>query len=186
MDEIADRDYRVGHRLRARRRALNLTLDEVAKGASLTKGFVSAIERELTSPSVASLLALCKVLRISVGSLFDTPKTTLVRRQDRAPIEFGGVDVDDYLLTPSAGSSIQVIFSRMGPRASGGEELYAVQAETEFVFVLKGRVRMNVNHEITILHEGDALTFDPKLPHTFSNDDSSESVALFVLTPPVS
>ena len=42
---------------------------------SRTKGFISRVEREQTSPSVASLVKLCRALRVDIGDLFEEPDT---------------------------------------------------------------------------------------------------------------
>ena len=68
----------IGSRLRAARQAQQLTIDEVARITGLTKGFLSRVERDMTSPSVSSLITLCDVLSISVGSLFEAPDVQFV------------------------------------------------------------------------------------------------------------
>lgn len=175
----------MGAKLRERRRALNLTLDEVARRAGLTKGFISDVERDQTSPSVASLLAICEALGISVGTLFEGAGKAVVRKADRKRIRFGGTRLEDYLLSPSTRSRIQVVLSQMAPAGSGGEEAYRLPAEEEFVLVLEGSLRITVNGEDTVLKEGDAMTFDPRLPHTFANASAKKPArVLFALTPP--
>ena len=61
---------RIGAQLKAARLAQRLTLAEVALRSGLTKGFLSKLERDQTTASVASLMRLCETLAISVGSLF--------------------------------------------------------------------------------------------------------------------
>ncbi|MBL8710019.1 MAG: helix-turn-helix transcriptional regulator, partial [Rhodospirillaceae bacterium] len=157
-----------------------------ATRVGLTKGHLSAIERDLASPSVASLLAICAALGLSVGSLFEGAETAVVRRHKRRRIEFGGKGLNDYLLSPSTRSRIQVVWSEMGPGGSGGDELYAIPAEEEFVLVIAGRLQMVVAGQETVLAEGDAMTFDPRKPHTFRNPSKSvRTVALFAFTPPL-
>jgi len=46
----------LGAKLRARRRALGLTLEAVAKKARVTTGFVSQVERNITSPIIRLVL----------------------------------------------------------------------------------------------------------------------------------
>jgi transcriptional regulator with XRE-family HTH domain len=181
-----DRAFRIGHKLRERRLKLKRTLEEVASRAGLTKGHLSAVERDAASPSVASLLALCDQLGITIGSLFEESKSNLVRADKRLPIELGGGDVDDFLLTPTKGSQMQVVYSRMRPGAGGGTNLYSLPATEEFVFVLKGSVKIQFHDEIISLKEGDALKFDPRQQHTFGNESRRvEAVALFVFVPPI-
>ncbi len=80
----------VGGLLRARRKALSLTLDAVAAQAGIATGFLSEIERDRSSPSVASLIRLRDVLVIPVESLFTSSQAQLVRADAREPMAFGG------------------------------------------------------------------------------------------------
>lgn len=163
-----------------------MTLDDVAKKAGLTRSFISDIERDRTSPSVASLLSLCDALALTVGSLFQESSDAVVRHDARVPIEFGGIGVSDSLLSPGRKSRIQAIWSEMEPGATGGEELYRVHAEEEFVLVIQGAVTMTVEGEKLVLKKGDAFTFDPRRQHTFANASTSQkAIAVFAFTPPV-
>ncbi len=118
-----------------------MTLDEVAGAADLTKSFLGDIERDKTSPSVASLVRLCEVLALPVGDLFTPARSGVVRANDRPPIRFGGTGVSDYLISPAEAKRLQVIFSDIEPGGTGGEKLYTLACEEEFVFVLEGAIR---------------------------------------------
>ena len=89
----------IGARLRTARQAAGLTLAAVAEQAGLTKGFLSRLERDEVSPSVASLVTVCGVLGIGVGTLFEAPETSLVRAGEAPPINFGGRGLHESLLT---------------------------------------------------------------------------------------
>ena len=72
-------ELRIGPRLRARRLERGLTISEVAGEAGLTAGFISQLERDLTSASLSSLYRICAVLGIRVGNLIDdVPSGTLL------------------------------------------------------------------------------------------------------------
>lgn len=171
--------------LRLKRRQLDLTLEQVAEAAAVTKGFLSEVERDKASPSVALLVRLCDVLSLPVGSLFSTVGSAVVRKAERVPIKFGGARISDYLLSPSSAVKAKVIFSNIAPGGTGGDALYSLTCEEEFVFVLNGQLIVTVDGEETQLAEGDAMTFDPRLPHTFRNASLQEPAeALFMLMPP--
>ncbi len=175
----------IGRLLRARRRNLDMTLDDVAGAADLTKSFLSEIERDKTSPSVASLVRLCEVLALPVGDLFTPARSGVVRANDRPPIRFGGTGVSDYLISPDEAKRLQVIFSDIEPGGTGGEKLYNLPCEEEFVFVLEGSIRIVLEDTTHELGTGDAIAFDPRRAHTFANASQTEPAkALFVLTPP--
>lgn len=177
---------RIGPKLRQRRKSLGLTLEDVAARTDLTKGFLSEIEQDRTSPSVASLVRLCEALDIPVGSLFAGPQASVVRAGDRAPIRFGGHGLSDFMITPRDARCMLGILSQMAPGGGSGPARYSVQSEEEFVFVLSGYVRVDVEGDSFDLGQGDALTYDPLRPHSFRNaSDTYPAEALFLLSPPV-
>lgn len=180
-----ERAVQFGARLRERRRELDMTLEDVAQAIGLTPSFVSDVERDKASPSVNSLLALCEVLGLTVGSLFDGSDTAVVRRDNRRPIKFGGRGVEDYLLSPNSQTRFQAILSELRPSAAGSEELYSLRADEVFVMVMDGEVTIDLNGEETQLQQGDCMTYDPRILHTFRNPSSTrKATALFVITPP--
>ena len=158
---------RIGAQLRAARLAARMTMAEVAEQAGLTKGFVSKLERDLANVSVASLIRLCDALGVSVGSLFQTPKGEVVRRDTRPEINFGGRKMTEYLLTPAGEKRVQAILSDIEPGGGSGAEPYSLPADVEFVFVLAGQLQIAVAGEQVVLEEGDAFTFPGSADHTF-------------------
>jgi transcriptional regulator with XRE-family HTH domain len=174
----------LGLKLRARRRALDLTLADVAAKTGLTQGYLSQVERDLASPSVASLLSICDAIATPIGELFDSPDSMLVRERERAPISFGGIGVHEFLISPSPRNRLQAIWSEIDPGGTGGDELWSLPAEEELVLVLEGHVTVEVGGIEHHLQAGDALTFDPRRPHRFWNASPDEPAkALFVVTP---
>lgn len=140
---------------------------EVADKAGLTKGFVSKLERGLTNVSVASLIRLCDALGVSVGSLFQSSAGEVVRHGAYPPINFGGADMTEYLLTPSGEKRIQAILSDIEPGGGSGDDPYSLPADVEFVLVLAGQLQVSVAGKQVILDQGDAFTFPADTPHTF-------------------
>lgn len=176
---------RIGHLLRARRRELNLTLEALAAAVGLTKGFLSDIENDKASPSIASLLQLCSALNLSVGSLFTTVHSAVVRALERPQIKFYGVGLKDFLLTAPSASRLLVLWTEVQPGGRGGPQPYTMPCDENFVLVVSGSVIFTFEHERHVLNAGDALTYSARRPHNFTNP-SSERVAtvLFVMTPP--
>ena len=175
---------RFGSRLRAARRDRGLTTQQVAEAAGVTKGFIAQIERDETSPSVATLLRMCDALGIEVGSLFASPRSDLVRVSDRTRIDFGGNAVTDWLLSPNPDVPLQVLYSEIEPGGGGGDEAYTLSADHEFVFVIAGSLRVTVGDVEHLLEPGDALTFSPRERHTWANASVTEpATVLWVMSP---
>lgn len=158
---------RIGAQLRAARLAARKSMAEVAGQAGLTKGFLSKLERDLANVSVASLMRLCDVLDISVGSLFTAPRGEVVRAGQYPPINFGGTGVREYLLTPAGEKRVQAILSEIEPGGGSGDESYSLPADVEFLLVLAGELRIVVAGDELVLRSGDAFTFASGIAHSF-------------------
>jgi transcriptional regulator with XRE-family HTH domain len=183
---VADGDSvpRVGAQLRAARLASRKSMAEVAEQSGLTKGFVSKLERDLTSVSVASLIRLCDALGISVGSLFQASKGEVVRKGEYPPVNFGGVRVREYLLTPAGERRVQALLSEIEPGGGSGDEAYALPTDVEFVFILAGQLQIVVAGEQLTLNQGDAFTFPSRTEHAFRVSPSGPpTTVLWVFSP---
>jgi len=166
-------EVRIGARLRAARKAHGYTLDQLATASGLTKGFLSRIERDETSLSVASLVTLCQVMSIDVGSLFTAPDVALVRRADAPAINLGGTGVLEKLMTPRGQAKLQLVHSVVEPGGSGGSDLYTINCEVEVLYVLRGTVELVFSDRMQKLAAGDAMTFAGGEPHTWRNLSAS-------------
>ncbi len=174
----------IGGRLRAARQARSLTLESVATATGLTKGFLSRLERDEVSPSVASLVGVCEVVGIRVGELFEPPSTSLVRAAEGRRINFGGRNVEEFLLTPGTQSGLQVIHSSIEIGGTGGDELYTLDTEVEFVYVVRGELVVSLTDQTVHLTTGDAFTFPGREPHSWANPSDTEATeVLWVLAP---
>ncbi|AAF10602.1 epoxidase, putative [Deinococcus radiodurans R1 = ATCC 13939 = DSM 20539] len=110
-----DRSAHIGARLRAIRQQKRLTLEQVVQGSGLDKSYLSRLERDLTTPSVATLVKVCDALGIRPGELFDPPKTRIVRR-DSAPLaNFGGEGVTERLLSQGLSGELMVLRTSSTP-----------------------------------------------------------------------
>ena len=180
----------IGARLRAVRTGSGFTLEQVAEATGLTKGFISRIERDDTSPSVQTLVAICEAMSIPVGSLFEAPDVSMVKGGDASTIiSISGTGAQEYLLTPRGQSTVQLVRSRYLPGSNGGEKLYTLGANVEIAHVLSGRLDIVFATSREELSAGDTLTFHGQEPHTWLNPDSDvacEVVWVFIPAPWVS
>jgi len=174
---------KLGARLRAARRAQGLTIDQVAQASDLTKGFISRVERDETSPSVASLVALCQVLSLSVGSLFTTAETEVVSLADSPLINMGGSGVVERLLTPRSESRVQILRSTLQPGADGGEQLYTINCEVEALHVISGHLTVRFTDKEIPMQAGDTLTFSGRDPHSWTNTGTATAEVVWVFVP---
>lgn len=176
---------RIGARLRARRLERGLTIAEVAEQAALTAGFISQLERDLTSASLSSLYRICAVLEIRVGTLVDdVPAGRLIRREEQTRRSLAMGNAEHLLLSSRDERRFHVTESHIPPGGSAGDEPYTLPADVELVYVLRGSLELRVGDETHVLEEGDTLTYAPREPHTWRNaSEAEEAVVLWTALP---
>ena len=133
-------DLQLGPRIRALRQARRLTLRDVADRAGVTESFLSQVERDVTSPSIATVHRIAGALDLSIAQLFaDEPSPgRVVRREARRRIAYPGLKAVDEFLTSNMAGRLQVILSTIEPGGGTGEEPYTHDSDEEVVVVLKG------------------------------------------------
>jgi transcriptional regulator with XRE-family HTH domain len=177
---------RIGARLRAARQRQGLTIEQVAASAEVTKGFISRIERDETSPSVTTLVTICEVLSLPIGTLFEAPQTDLVRGAEAPRIQLTGAGAEERLLTPRGQSRLQLIRSVIEPGGTGGAELYTLNCELEVLHVLKGTIDVVFSRNTHRLGAWDTMTFSGREPHSWVNPDRTHSAEVMWVIAPAS
>lgn len=171
----------IGRRLRALREARRLTVAQLAEAASVSKGFLSRLERDLTSPSVSTLVTLCQVLGASPGDVLDAPEVTVVRLADAPAVSLGDEGIRERLITPRGSRDLQILRADIAPRGRGEAELYTVDCRVEAVHVVTGRLELRTTEAVHLLEEGDTVTFPGREPHSWANPDDRPAVVLWTL-----
>jgi DNA-binding transcriptional MerR regulator/mannose-6-phosphate isomerase-like protein (cupin superfamily) len=172
----------VGPRLRQLRTQRGAGLAEVAVATGISVGFLSAIERSQMSASVGTLRRLARYYRKNILDFFDPTEsnTRLVRPAKRKVLEAGpGVRME---LLAWGNTVMEPHLFRIAPQADSGEP-YAHEGE-EFLFVLRGELKIALADEEYHLKRGDSFYFESVTPHHWKNPGRRETWLLWVNTPP--
>jgi transcriptional regulator with XRE-family HTH domain len=176
----------VGRRIRELRRARGISLETVGAQTGLSIGFLSQVERGLSSPSLRVLTAIADALSVSLGALFGPVRATagdstvVVRGAARPELSLWRSGIAKQLLTPASDASgLNVYLVRLAPRGSTGEEFYVHQGE-EAGLVLEGAMSLTVEGETYHLEAGDSFRFNSTTPHRFHNPLDDEAVVVWV------
>jgi DNA-binding transcriptional MerR regulator/quercetin dioxygenase-like cupin family protein len=172
----------IGSRLRRFRNKRGVSLAEVAAAAGISVGFLSAIERSQMSASVGTLRRLARYYRTNILDFFDATEsnTRLVRPPKRKVLNAGpGVRME---LLAWGNKVMEPHLFRIKPNAGSGES-YAHEGE-EFLFVLRGELKIALDGEEYHLKRGDSFYFESATPHHWKNPGRSETWLLWVNTPP--
>lgn len=176
----------IGANLRKLRISLNLTQEELADRAELSKGFISQLERNLTSPSIATLRDLLECLGSSLESFFskEVAEKIVFRKDDL----FEKVDPEDLKgmitwLVPSAQkNTMEPILVDLGP--GGRTQQMMPHDGEEFGYVLTGTVQLVLGTKQHRIGAGESFCLHPKEPHHIVNTGKRPARFLWVVTPP--
>src|SRR3954453_17800920 len=181
-------DVAVGRRIRDLRRVRQFSLETVASRTELSIGFLSQIERGLSSPSLRVLATLADVLSVGIAALFgarpnaDGASDQIVTRgPHRAELKLWRTGVSKQLLSPaSADNRLNLFLVHLEPGGSTGDELYTHDSE-EAGLVIEGGEMLAVDSETWALKTGDSFRFASRRPHRFSNPaEDAKAVVLLV------
>ena len=173
----------IGLKLKELRILKGLTQEELADRAELSKGFISQLERNLTSPSIATLTDILQCLGTTLGEFFnETPEEQIV---------FGRADyfekTDSELkneikgIIPNAQKNVmEPIMLTLDP---GGETYPDNPHEgEEFGYVLQGTVTIHLGNKIHKAKKGESFYFVPDKKHYLTS--KAGAVILWVSSPP--
>src|ERR1700691_5229911 len=172
----------IGSHLRQLRQRRGLSLAQVAKKVGISLGFLSALERSQMSASVSTLRKLALFYKTNILDFFDAAESRgrLVSPGKRKILEArpgGRIEVLAW-----GNTVMEPHLFRIAPKAGSGES-YAHEGE-EFLYVLRGELRISVQEEEYRLRTGDSFYFESATPHRWLNPGRSETLVLWVNTPP--
>jgi mannose-6-phosphate isomerase-like protein (cupin superfamily) len=142
----------LGARLRERRRELGRTLAEVAAAADVSTGYLSTIENATSVPSLPVLARLAHALELPLAEILRTSASTRLAR-GRITSTLGNASL------AAEGSRMQIVRSAAKPGTSGPSPVALGESDV-FLFVLDGRLEVEVDGQTFDVGPGDALHCD--------------------------
>ncbi len=161
-----------------------LTQEELANRAYVTKGFISQLERDLTSPSIATLTSILDVLGVDLADFFrDVRRHPVVGRERKRVLSSASTEAYKvyYLLPEATGRLMDPVMVVLAKDARTPEE--NSHGGEEFGFLLRGRVVLWLDHQSYRLKAGDCFYFKSSVRHWIENIGSGEAHILWVVSP---
>lgn len=177
------RIMQIGEKLKRLRVKNQLTLEELANRSEVTKGFLSQVERNLTSPSIATLGDILEALGTTLGEFFSEDK--------EEKIVFAASDFfvniqDDYSISyivPNAQkNSMEPMLMEL--KGGGRSEEYGPFEAEEFGYVLQGKVILHYGDRKYTVKKGQSFYFKGDRSHYLSNEWESVAKVIWVSNPP--
>ena len=178
--------FAIGLRVKALRKLKGITVEELADGIAVNKAHISRIERNLKSPSIATMAKLASALGVTIGHLMgetlDGEELKITRGDALAPrIDAGEEGLHQYLPLLHASSVNAFEAFLVYPGAEGGDA-HAQHSGQEMLFVLTGTIDLRFPTRTERLSAGDCIHFPGYLPHSIVRVGRAKAKALLVLS----
>ena len=176
----------IGKKIKRLRLQRGLTQEELADRCELSKGFISLLERDLTSPSIATLMDILESLGSDLRTFFsETGDDKLVFGENDIFVKEDpeGIRGSIRWLVPSAQKNdMEPILLELGP---GGETAEDDPHEgEEFGYVLSGSLKIILGDRIERVKRDESFYIRPTAPHRLVNAGKTPCRVLWVSTPP--
>jgi transcriptional regulator with XRE-family HTH domain len=172
----------LGEKLKELRKRRGYTLQQLSEITGFSIGFLSNVERNMTSPTVSSLQKLCEVFNIKMVELIQPSEEDkiVVKKEERREIYKSIKSRVKYELLTEGNKKIQGVCITMEPGADYGD-VSRGHAEEELGFVAKGKMEIIVEEISYVLNEGDTIYIESNKPHKYRNIGEEECICFFAL-----
>ena len=200
----------VGKKIKTYRKAKKYTLKNLAEKTGLSIGFLSQLERGMTTIAIDSLFNLANVLDVDIMDFFDAaPKScddpvvhsysrpVLSAAPETVQFYLGGAQDHNFQIVPKL---LQLMPSQRylmpaeqteedkekgpshtGEEPAGSEQAFYKNREEEFVYVLEGILSLQMDRKTYTLYPEDSIQIMAGKRHCWSNQ-TNRIVKLLLVT----
>lgn len=180
--------YSIGEKLRRLRLRKSMGLSELSKHTGLSPSLLSKLERDLMHPTLPTLLRIALVFSVGLEYFFNpepTPVIEIVRKRERlrfpeAPEIRHPAYLFESLDFPAENRKLNAYYAEF----EAPERSHARKHEhtgVEFLYVISGKLTLEIGEHAPELMEGDAIYFDSAVPHGYRKVGTRRTTALVVV-----
>ena len=162
----------LGIKIKRLRLQKNLTQEELADRCELTKGYISQLENELTSPSITTLEDILNALGTTFAEFFRDEKEEKVAPTHKI----------EWLVPNAQKNEMEPILVTIEPHSALEEDV--PHEGEEFGYVLKGSVTLHLGKSAYNVKKGEVFYYSSERPHRLENRTNEKVVVLWVAAPP--
>lgn len=175
----------IGEKIKFLRQAAKLTQEELADRCELSKGFISQLERNITSPSISTLVDLLESLGTDLTHFFQEQadeKVVFVQDDFAVKVDHEHGSRICWLVPNAQKNIMEPILLTLDPAGSTYPD--NPHDGEEFGFVLEGSVTIHLGSRKFKAKRGDSFMIHPHEPHYLVNSSRKTTKILWVSTPP--
>ncbi|MBQ3047726.1 MAG: helix-turn-helix transcriptional regulator [Clostridia bacterium] len=173
----------LGLKIKNLRQIKNLTQEELADRCELTKGYISQLENDLTTPSIETLKDLLNALGTTFGEFFDeSDGTQIVFKKDEYIEKITDTTTIKWLVPSAQKNSMEPIIIDINENCQTEKDM--PHEGEEFGFVLNGKIELVVGKKSFIVKTNETFYFTADKPHYIKNIGASRAKIIWVSNPP--
>jgi len=176
---------KIGERLKRLRLANSLTQEELASRADLTKGYISQLENDATSPSIATLKDIIDVFGINMQEFFSESidEDIVYGKDSRVQATNDDDRIRVELLVPGAQNrEMDPVLVTLEPGEEMDEQPF--HEGEEFGFILLGKIQLRLDDRLYTVKKDECFYFSSDKRHSVKNIGKGQARILWVVTPP--
>ncbi|RLJ91321.1 helix-turn-helix domain-containing protein [Planococcus citreus] len=162
----------IGAKIRAIRNRKKITIAQMSEGTGLSKGFISNIENNNTSPSINTLNTIAAFLKVPLAYLLleKQQHMRVVRKEDRRSSSYNNLKIEHL----ASKGGLRTMIVEFPPGASIGDP-HAHEGE-ESHLVLEGKILAEQGEDSFIVEKGDSFSWNASVPHFVKNIGEEKAV----------
>ncbi|MFA6450576.1 MAG: XRE family transcriptional regulator [bacterium] len=179
------KEIAVGEKIKKLREEKGVSLQEFATRTGFSSALLSQIENHMVSPPLGTLIAISKALEVEIGYFFEAVREapfTIVRHDQRKNISRVAAKNGkrygysyESLAFDMKGRHMEPFFVTLEPATVKDSHLYSHEGE-EFIFVLEGKMQVQLGDHMDILEPGDSIYYNSMVPHRVQCVDDKDTI----------
>ncbi len=174
----------IGEKLKELRLKNDLTLSELASRSEVTKGFLSQLERDLTSPNISTLENILEALGTNLQDFFsEKPEEQIVFRKEDYFVDERDYATIQWIVPNAQKNKMEPIELTLNPKSK--TKVIESHEGEEFAYVLKGSVYLVYGNKSYCVKARETFYIQGNRSHYLENRSNRPAVVLWVSTPPI-
>ena len=174
----------LGKKIKRLRQQKNLTQKELADRCELTKGYISQLENNLTSPSITALCDILNALGTNLSEFFkaeEQAEKVVFAEEEFIEKQSDGATVN-WVIPNAQKNMMEPLLVELKENAEPMEDV--PHEGEEFGFVLEGKIYIQLGKQVHVCKKGQSFYYKADKPHKIGNKGKSKAKFLWISTPP--
>lgn len=182
----------IGKKIRSIRKSKDMTIVELSDKINVTSGYISQIERDLISPSLAVLKRLSNTLDVPLSVLFleeSSDNVVTIPHDERTKIKLSNINVELEFITPILKNDekkpeFEAFLFKLKPKTWASNHCITHESK-EYIYIIQGEIECHVGERTYIISKGDSIIVPENTNHMFYNRNDDISEALCIISPSI-